>query len=89
MFYQIFLSPQVKQSAIISNKHGMYELPHELPNNLQIYKISGKNQNLSNDSLVPNPPAKMRILLILARISWKTEIKLFPQFHMKIRISLK
>ena len=36
MFYQIFLSPQVKQSAIISNKHGMYELPHELPNNLQI-----------------------------------------------------
>ena len=30
MFYQIFLSPQVKRSAIISNKHGIYELPHEL-----------------------------------------------------------
>ena len=34
MFYQIFLSPQVKRSAIISNKHGIYELPHELPNDL-------------------------------------------------------
>ena len=30
MFYQIFLSPQVKRSAIISNKYGIYELPHEL-----------------------------------------------------------
>ena len=29
-----FLSPQVKLSAIISNKHGEYELPHELPNYL-------------------------------------------------------
>ena len=32
-FYQIFLSPQVKQSAIISNKHGTYKLPRELPSN--------------------------------------------------------
>ena len=31
MFNQIFLSPQVKWSVIISNKHGIYELPHELP----------------------------------------------------------
>ena len=30
MFYQIFLSPQVKLIVIISNKHGIYELPHEL-----------------------------------------------------------
>ena len=30
MFYQIFLSPQVKRIAIISNKHGLHELPHEL-----------------------------------------------------------
>ena len=31
MFYQIFLSPQVKWSAIISNKHDIYGLPHDLP----------------------------------------------------------
>ena len=34
MFYRIFRSPQVKQSAIISNEHGIYELPHELPKDL-------------------------------------------------------
>ena len=32
MLYQIFLSPQVKRWAIITYKHGIYELPHELPN---------------------------------------------------------
>ena len=40
-FYQIFLSSQVKQSLIISNKlvyTGIYELPHDLPNNLR-FKI--------------------------------------------------
>ena len=34
MLYQIFLLPQVKRSAIISNKRGIYELPHELPNDV-------------------------------------------------------
>ena len=36
MFYQIFLSPQVKGCTIITYKHGTYELPHELPNNLRL-----------------------------------------------------
>ena len=50
MFYQIFLSPQVKRTVIISNKHGIYELPHELPKDLRLtilenYEISGKSQN--------------------------------------------
>ena len=35
-FTQIFLSPQVKWNAISSNKHGIYELPHELPDNLRL-----------------------------------------------------
>ena len=48
--YQIFFSPQVKRSVIISNKHAIYELPHELPNNvglriLENYGRSGKSQN--------------------------------------------
>ena len=29
MFYQFFLSPQVKRWVIITYKHGIYELPHE------------------------------------------------------------
>ena len=36
MFYQTFLSPQVKSCAIITYKHGMYELPHQLPNDLRL-----------------------------------------------------
>ena len=34
MFYQIFLSPQVKRWAIITYKYGKYELRHELQNDL-------------------------------------------------------
>ena len=51
MFNQIFLSPKVKRSAIINNKHGIYELPHNLPNDLRLQilgpsKKSGKLENL-------------------------------------------
>ena len=35
MFYQIFLSLQVKRYAIIICKHAIYELPRELPNDLR------------------------------------------------------
>ena len=35
MFYQIFLSPQVKRRTIITYKHGIYELPGELLNDLR------------------------------------------------------
>ena len=50
MFYQIFFSSQVKRRAIISCKHGIYELPHELVNDLRLRilgndKISGKDLN--------------------------------------------
>ena len=36
MFYQIFLSPQIKRWAIITYKHDIYELPNELPNDLRL-----------------------------------------------------
>ena len=32
----LFLSPQMKLCAIISYKHGIYELPHALPNELRL-----------------------------------------------------
>ena len=35
MFYQIFLSQQVKRCAIITYKHGTYEFPHDFPNDLR------------------------------------------------------
>ena len=36
MFDKIFVSPQVKWIVIISNKHDIYKLPHDLPNNLRL-----------------------------------------------------
>ena len=45
MFNQIFLSPYVKRCAIITYKHGIYESPHELPNDLENYGISGNCPN--------------------------------------------
>ena len=38
MSSQIFLLPKMKISAIISDKHGIYELPYELLNDFE--KIS-------------------------------------------------
>ena len=83
MFYHIFLSPQVKRWAIITYKHGIYELRHELPSDLrvtsqEIRKYQESVLTPQNDSPVPSLPAKMKILLILAKNSGKTEIKLFP-----------
>ena len=73
MFYQIFLSPQVKQCAIITYKHGIDELPNDLR-----LKILGKC--LSSIEWYPSvqSPHKMKILSILAKNSWKIAIKLFP-----------
>ena len=36
MFYQTFLSPQVKRGGMITYKHGIYELPRELSNDLSL-----------------------------------------------------
>ena len=41
MFDQIFLSPQVKRCAIITYKHGIYELSHELSNDSATFAAGG------------------------------------------------
>ena len=48
MFWQIFISPQVKRSAIISYKHGIYELPQELPNNLSLKKLEKNTDGMDS-----------------------------------------
>ena len=39
IFYQIFLSVKVIQCAIIIYKHGIYQLPHELSNDLTLIRL--------------------------------------------------
>ena len=36
MFHLIFHSPQVERGVILTYKHGLYELAHELPNDLRV-----------------------------------------------------
>ena len=46
MLYQIFLSLQVKRCAVITYKHGIYELPHKLLKEKKTKKVfKNKNQN--------------------------------------------
>ena len=47
MFYQIFLSPQVKRCPINTYKYGIYELPNELPNDLNNLRKLGNIKKLS------------------------------------------
>ena len=77
MFYQIFISPQVKQIMIISNKHGIYEFPHELPNDLRSSEIRKCQEGLKssyNYSLVPSLLPKMEILSIVAKTIQKLKL---------------
>ena len=48
MFYQIFHSHQLKQWAIITYKHGINELPHDLT----LFRIGGGKK--------PPPPSRTR-----------------------------
>ena len=52
MFYQTFLSPQVKRCAIISYKHDIYESPHELLNNLRRRILENKEISVKCVNLI-------------------------------------
>ena len=62
-----FLAPNVKRCAIITYKHGIYKLPQNRTELGNIRKVS--KLYIENDSLVSSLPAKMNILLILAKNS--------------------
>ena len=83
MFYQIFFSPQVKRSLIVSNKlvytscltscHTTYDLESQ-----EISKFQNNVKTLWNYNVVPSFPSKRKILSILAKGSLKIEIELRP-----------
>ena len=66
MFYQIFLSPQVKRWTMMTYKHGIYKLPHELWNDLGI-RIWGNIRKVSKPHRMitqcPPPPQKKESFL--------------------------
>ena len=83
MFYQIFLSPQVKPIVIISNKlvcascRTTYELGTK---KIRIVQYNVKTSWNYNQMPIPLPPPKKKKLLpILAKDSLKIEAEPFPQ----------
>ena len=81
MFYQIFLSPQVKRCTIITYKHSIYELPHELPKDLRLRilgneEILGKGLNFIewyNDTFPPVCYLTQKLELV-SNIPWLIEV---------------
>ena len=57
MFYQIFLSPQVKRSAIINNKHSIYELPHELLNDIRLRVLANYARSRKSENFIKLQPS--------------------------------
>ena len=39
-FLDVFLSPQMQRWEVITYKHGIYQLPHELPKDLRLRILS-------------------------------------------------
>ena len=68
LFYQIFRSPQVKRCTVFTYKRGIYELTHKLLNDLRLKDLR-KLGNIGKALKLPRLPAKMQILLILAKKS--------------------
>ena len=69
----MFTSPQVKQSGTIINEDCLYILLSKLPNDLTLYQENVKTTD--NYSLVPSPPPKTDMLLIIIkkRLRFKLE----------------
>ena len=73
-------------------KHGIYQLPHELPNDLRSQEIRKYQESVwssQNDRLVPSPPCKNRNLLIIAKNSEKQQLNLSRSVlsHAETRVS--
>ena len=96
IFYQISLSPQVKRCVIITYKHGIYELPHELPNDLRLRIL--KNCKIWGKRLIfvewyPSVQSSFQNenFLYPSKNFLKKKLKFFRKalLQMKIRVSLK
>ena len=96
ILYQVSFKPQEKRRVIISNKHGIYELPHEFPNNLGLsnLEIRKYKENLKtslNYSLVPSVNTKMKFCQYYQKTAekWKLNFSRSALFHKKSRVCLK
>ena len=60
--FQIFFSPQVKGCVVITYKHGIYYLPHELSNDLRL-RILGNSKILEKSLKLHRKMAQCLVFL--------------------------
>ena len=61
MFDKIYVSPQVKRIVIITKKHGIHELSHDLPNDLRLRTLIPTAFSRKKD-LGPHKKKRLRTL---------------------------
>ena len=87
VLYQIFHSPQAKRCAIISCKHGISKLSHELPNDLrsqEIRKYQESAQTPQNDKPSTQSPQNQNFLNTSKKLL-KTRTQTFPTMRHSTR----
>ena len=67
IFWDLIFSQSFKRNVITSNENRINEMPHELSNNLRFKKSQENIKTVSNCSLVPSFPEKMKFLSILVK----------------------
>ena len=85
MFYQIFFSLQLKQCVIITYKYDIYELPHELQNDIRLKDLRklGNIREMSKlHRMITQCPKK-------TLEKQKLNFSRCVLFNMKTRVSLK
>ena len=93
ILYQFFFPLKGKRSVIIDNKHGIYDLPHKLLNDLKL-RILGNEENLETYriiyNLVPGLASKLNFFFDTSRKLLKNWNESFGNalFHMKTRFCL-
>ena len=78
MFYQIFLSPKVKRWTIITYKHGTYESPHELPNDLRLTKLGNIREVSRLQRMIAQPSCQNESFVNTSRKLLKNRNETFP-----------
>ena len=89
MFQYRSYQPQVKRNLISSISNLVYELPHELPNDLRLKilgneEIFGKSEIAWRHSLVPSLPSRNETLAIAVKQHTKVDIRILfscPVFY--------
>ena len=80
MFWQTFPSPQVKRWAIITYKHSLHELHHNLPNNLRLRRVGNIGKVSKPHRVTPSPqaPCQNKNFLNTSKNPLKNRYKVFP-----------